>query len=456
MRKTSIFYSIKFTLLILLAWMLLLDEAVRLNMSRETAQDTAVVEEEKQEGSAVEAEGEGQVKLAAAAEEKTEPTTADMKPSAVTSASENIRVLLMTTGYQSYFHPEVTVQYDGKTITYTPSSPELLDAPVILSAQKGGIPVLSIERQQGNPSYEGSLEIKNTAQGLLLINELPLESYLEAVVPSEMPSSYEAEALKAQAVCARTYACRQMQEHRLEEYGADVDDSVSFQVYENIAPQESTTAAVNATKGQILCQNGEPIQAYYFSTSAGVTSTDEIWGAEQASAYLKAVECEFDQEMPWSSWTVEIPWDALAQRCGEYLSGMDAAGGDGSSGNLKSLEITRKNQSGAVTGLHVVTEAGSFDLTEEYSIREFLSPNGCEITEKDGTLTQGGTLLPSAYFTMEVSRGESIAITGRGFGHGVGMSQTAANEMAARGYYCSEILDYFFKDVEMRSMNDPE
>ena len=98
-----------------------------------------------------------------------------------------------------------------------------------------------------------------------------------------MPSGYEKEALKAQAVCARTYAWIHMQEHGLEEYGADVDDSVNYQVYQNIPPQESTTEAVQETNGQILCQNGEPVETYYFSTSAGVTSTDEIWGADAAA-----------------------------------------------------------------------------------------------------------------------------------------------------------------------------
>ena len=130
----------------------------------------------------------------------------------------------------------------------------------------------------------------------MLINEVPLETYLEAVVPSEMPASYEKEAFKAQAVCARTYAWKQMQEGRLKELGADVDDSVNFQVYQNIFPQKASSEAIHETQGKILCQNGEPIQAYYFSTSAEVTSTDEIWGAQQPAPYLKSVICRFETE----------------------------------------------------------------------------------------------------------------------------------------------------------------
>ena len=103
----------------------------------------------------------------------------------------------------------------------------------------------------------------------------------------------------AQAVCARTYAWKQMQGEGVSGYPADVDDSVSYQVYGNIQPQESTSEAVEETKGLILTREGEPIEAYYFSTSAGATSTDEIWGAEEAAPYLKSVVCEFDENSPW-------------------------------------------------------------------------------------------------------------------------------------------------------------
>lgn len=356
---------------------------------------------------------------------------------------ETIRVLLMDTGYQSYYHGEAVVSAAGETYAYTPDSPELSDGPVILEGGGQGICVTSISRQGQAPVYEGTLEIHAGDGGLLLINELPLETYLEGVVPSEMPSRYEAEALKAQAICARTYAWKQMQEEALSDYGADVDDSVNFQVYQNVPPQPETSAAVQETAGKVLTHDGELIEAYYFSTSAGATSTDEVWGAEETAAYLKSVPCSFDGEEPWSAWEVTLPWDMLEER---------ASGLPGCGGTLNSLAVMKKSEGGAAVELCVYTEAGVGILTTEYDIREFLAPTGLTVTEKDGTETEGGGLLPSAYFELTVLPEEALKISGGGYGHGVGMSQSAANAMAEEGYTCEEILQYFFRDVAVETV----
>ena len=339
--------------------------------------------------------------------------------------------------FQSYYHPMVTVAYNGREIRYEAEELQKQKTTIRIPAQKDGICIQSLKRQDGAPVYHGSMELIPDEQGILLVNELCLEEYLKGVVPSEMPSSYSLEALKAQAVCARTYAWKQIQEGRLTEYDADVDDSVSFQVYGNVRPQDSTTHAVEETKGQIICQNGEAIDAYYFSTSAGVTSTDEIWGAAKAASYLKSVPCKI-----W--WTgnrgaagpIEIPWENIEKRAEAYQDKKDA---------LTAITVNARNESGAVTDLTVSMKEDSFELKNEYEIRQFFSPEGCTITEKDGTETEGGKLLPSAYFELEMKKGESVKITGGGYGHGVGMSQTAANVMAEEGYDYRIILDYFFQ-----------
>ena len=122
----------------------------------------------------------------------------------------------------------------------------------VSSTQSGvGVMVKTLEKGGKTPAYEGVLEISKEDGSYKIINELSLETYLKYVVPSEMPSSYPKEALKAQAVCTRTYALRQIQEKRLEKYQADVDDTINFQVYAHISPQKTTTQAVKDTMGQI-------------------------------------------------------------------------------------------------------------------------------------------------------------------------------------------------------------
>lgn len=354
-----------------------------------------------------------------------------------------IRVLLTTTDFTSRYHSTVTVAYHGREITYEAEELKKSGITVRIPAQKDGIVIRSVNRQSGSPCYAGSLEIIPREEGILLVNELSLEKYLTAVVPSEMPASYAEEALKAQAVCARTYAWKQIQEHRLDGFEADVDDSVSFQVYGNVLPQTSSTEAVKETEGQILCKGGEPVEAYYFSTSAGITSTDEIWGVSETAPYLQSVPCLFDRDEPWSGWKTEIPWEQITAKSAEIT---------GKNGEIQEIRITTRNESGAVTGLEVLTETGDFTVRNEYEIRQFLAPMGCCIIEKDGTQITGGSLLPSAYFDLKYEKGQKVSIEGKGYGHGVGMSQTAANRMAEQGYDYREILDYFFRNVTIENL----
>ena len=419
MKKARFFYEMNYFLIVLLGWLLLFGKAIEINRGKTIGEKTT--------GEKTTKDSIGLVCIGvqnAKTEKMTEPF---------------IRVLLMDSSWNSYYHPSVTLQYHGEEHTYTSASSEFENEILHIDGGEEGIAVPSISRTQGTPVYYGILEIKKTPKGLLLINQLPLEKYLEGVIPSEMPASYQEQALMAQAVCARTYAICQIEEKGLEEYGADVDDSVNYQVYGNLQVDEKTSRAVRLTKGVIMCQNKKPVIAYYFSTSAGRTSTDEIWGADKGASYLKSVECNFDQNMPWSSWNVEIPWETLEDRL------FDLAG----SRILKGLQIVKKSESGAATKIEISTENGNRSLEGEYKIREFFSPEGLSVTEKDGSVVTGGGLLPSAYFDLNIKAGRSVEIIGKGYGHGVGMSQNGANEMAKKGYNWREILNYFFKNITL-------
>ena len=375
---------------------------------------------------------------------------------------ETIKVLLMTNGYSGYYHSSITLKaqgnyeiqgsvpgrlLDGETMELHPGSQQLEGGSMKFLPLEAGsrLQVLSLSRGQGNPAYQGALTVYQDEQGLRMVNELGLEEYLCAVVPSEMPASYPMEALKAQAVCARTYACVQMQGSRLESFGAQVDDSVSFQVYQNSGEVPESNQAVSETAGQILLSNAQPINAYYFSTSHGKTSTDEVWEASVPSGYLKSVECTYDAAEPWYQWSLTLSMEKLLENAKNLFPGVSS---------IEKMEIREMGEGEAVLELALYTDCGEKILHSEYDIRSLLAPSGIEITRQDGSVVKGTKLLPSAYFTLQENKTETgsitgYEITGGGYGHGVGMSQNGAKGMANAGKNYREILSYFYKDVEL-------
>lgn len=339
-----------------------------------------------------------------------------------TGAEEaTIRVLLMTSDYGGYFHETIDVH-------------ELED---------GQNQIMSIQRNNGNPIYPGELEIKETKQGYLIINKVSIEEYLKRVVPSEMPAGYEEEALKAQAVCARTYAYRQIRDKALEEYGADVDDSVSFQVYNNQELSERTNQAVENTTGEIMTYEGEPITAYFFSTSSGSTSTDEVWKDESAPC-LKSIVTEYDADMPWYRWHVQFSCEQL-----EYL--LEEAGYN--IGKIKEVKVTKRSQGGAAIACEFKGSIQTICIENELKIRQLLSPMGLKIVRQDDSVVSDFKILPSAYFTCspvyEGDRLTGFIFDGGGYGHGVGMSQNGANGMAKAGYNYKEILNHYYDGFQL-------
>lgn len=135
--------------------------------------------------------------------------------------------------------------------------------------------------------YRGEMEVVETKEGFVFINELPLEEYLYSVVPSEMPASYPMEALKAQAICARTYAYLHILSPGYPAWNAHVDDTTTYQVYHNVEEQENTTKAVQETQGMVLLSPDKMglAQTYYYSTSCGFGSDAHVWRTKYADQY---------------------------------------------------------------------------------------------------------------------------------------------------------------------------
>jgi len=341
--------------------------------------------------------------------------------------------------------------------------------------------VISIEKQQGIPSYRGKLEVELTQEGYLLRNELTIEEYLYAVVPSEMPASYGLEALKAQAVCARSYACKNIMANSLSAYGAHVDDSTAFQVYNNIAEQEMSTKAVDDTRGQIMLNGEELVEAYYFSTSCGTTTDAAIWGAGWNSNYIQGqfVEAEggknrfafqtpmelkneekfrsfitsrqdsdFDSSFPWYRWSIRFTREDMIRL-------LQAKGLYEAVGTPLSMQISRRGCGGVAEELQITGTQGTTVFEREYAIRAFLSPQGMQLFDKDGNSNTSLALLPSGYFIIDTLSDEenlSFQLTGGGFGHGAGMSQNAAKQMAEQGYLYADILKFFYNGIELSTL----
>ena len=390
---------------------------------------------------------------------------ADVKPDTQSDQTMNqaedkiIRVLIKTQDFAGDYHSSLTLVCNSNTKTEDGSrtfaagdtisldtGSDLFDGEGVVKLfpedENAGFTVTSMKRGQGTPTYEGKLEIYRSGEGMLLIDVLNLEIYLKYVVPSEMPSNYEVEALKAQSVCARTYAYKHMLDASLSDKHADVDDSVSYQVYNNISRQEVTDRAVNETAGQVMLCDGKPITAYFFSTSSGATSTNEVW-SESPEKYLQCVNSGgLESSEPWFRWNVTLPLDYLNRQIEKYAIG-----------TLKDIMILKKSSGGAVDEMKLVGSDGEKTLDSEYKIRQVLSTKGIPVKKQDGTTTTQMDLMPSAYFTCspvyDQNQVTGYYFEGGGYGHGVGMSQNGANHLAASGKNWQEILNYFYREIDV-------
>ena len=257
---------------------------------------------------------------------------------------------------------------------------------------EGCFSVLGLKRGYEDPVFEGSLTILRRKEGFLLINELPLESYIRKVIPSEMPSSYPLEALKAQAVCARTYAVKQMENPRMEEdIPADVDDSVSYQVY-NSQPENSTSCGLQLDQDLSL----EPVFAAFLSVKH---------------------EGDYEKDEPWYRWNVYFPVERLAE--------LAAENGYGEIGTVTELIPEKRESSGCLSALTIRGSAGNAEVDGEYAIRKFLNPSGLQVNLKNGKAAPELGMLPSAFFYLVPSyEGEKLLgyeLIGGGYGHGLGL-----------------------------------
>jgi stage II sporulation protein D len=274
----------------------------------------------------------------------------------------------------------------------------------------------------GKATFElrGQLEVHRTRAGLSVINEVSLENYVVGTLGGEMYASWEPAALQAQAVACRTYALYQMAKHLGQKF--DLGADVLSQRYLGVRGEsDSAWAAVRATTGVIIGYDGRPALAAFHSASGGRTaSAREVWG--EAIPYLKSVPVANEDDSPDTYWRVVISGQVLERALTQLGRGIGA---------VEDAKVVKRSASGRVGELRFRGNHGRATVTGR-ELRQVL----------------GGTTIKSTVFEVRWRDGELI-IAGSGNGHGVGMSQWAAQAMAEEGAGFADILGNFYPGTSL-------
>jgi len=265
----------------------------------------------------------------------------------------------------------------------------------------------------GYSAYLGKLSIWKGDGGLYLVNSLPLEDYVKGVVLAETARGWTQEALKAQAVIVRTFVLSRANSARRPEY--HVTSSVLHQVYKGLNSDPGVEYAVNSTMGEILSYNGKPIEAFYHSTSVGRTELPEnVFG--KAYPYLRSVEAS-GRLSPSAFWNKRLPLSEVASARGVKT--------------LTGIKVGTMTSTGRVGDVILITSDGEQTIKAN-DLRKLI----------------GWDKLPSTDFSVYVENEEAV-FDGKGWGHGVGLCQWTALEMALDGKSYKEILAHFYPGAEI-------
>ncbi|WP_164914362.1 SpoIID/LytB domain-containing protein [Aminipila luticellarii] len=344
----------------------------------------------------------------------------------------------------------------------------------------------------GSSQYRGGILFNSTSGKLTIINLLPVEEYLYGVINAELSKSYPEEALKAQAVAARSYAVCNLGNHK--SYGFDLCATTHCQVYKGYTDEyPETVHAVDATRGETIQYNGETVNAFFYKNSGGYTQdSQDVWGGNVG--YLKAVKDEYS---PAYSWSQSFTFAELSSKLAS--AGYNV-------GNVTTVSITKRNQSGAVETLQFTGTGGTAVLQKD-KIRSVLGSSlikstmfsmgeaetvqpsedktstaygfskginrAAELPETIYAVNKNGAASPIAVKdvyvhngkttklqqqasggsqisnTLESVSGGNVTFTGLGYGHGVGMPQDSAVEMAKKGFTYEDILKYYYTDISI-------
>ena len=285
------------------------------------------------------------------------------------------------------------------------------------------VPLKDLQSTIDGKKYYGGMRIDKVKNSLTVINLAPLEEYLRGVVCKEMSPSYPLEALKAQAVAARSFSMKNRKKHEHE--GFDLCATTHCQMYVGVENFPSVDEAIDSTHGEVLTFQDKIAETNFHADSGGMTeNVSDVWGGG-AMAYLVPVKELVQLTAPW---TRNFSVKDFSSRFGEGF-------GDVKSINLSALSIGKSASDR--------TSSGRVKSVEIVGTKKTLSVSGVDMRRKFS--------LPSTLFDVKLSGGE-VVFTGYGSGHGVGMSQKGAKAFAENGWMYEKILAHYYSGTKLKKL----
>ena len=280
----------------------------------------------------------------------------------------------------------------------------------------------------GDKRYSGIINIIIKDPKIYVVNKIGIEEYLSSVVGAEMPHKWPLEALKAQAIASRTYALKKKGNAMF-----DIDSTQKDQVYKGLESRTlKTQRAVRATRSLVMTYNNKLINALFHSSSAGQTeNSEDVWSNKYA--YLRSVK-DFDRKNPKLIWRKSFSKNNLKNLFPLI-------------GEIEKIKVLKKTSTGRIKTLEIIGEKGS----KEISGKDFRGK-----LKLNSTLFNYSFVVPDLNESINLNINSEdtskpyLLISGKGSGHGVGMSQWGAKYMAAKGSDAYLILKHFYKGVQIK------
>ncbi len=356
-------------------------------------------------------------------QEEVQPASSSLKK----TPAKTVRVLILENSKSAYikhsgrvniYTQDKSKKYkisQGGTVSVKPHKNGQVQVGTLIAKQAVFIePVGGATLELAKNKYTGIFKVVPGTNTFTIIELTPLEDYLYGVLPYEMHHTWALEALKAQAVAARTYTLKSIEKKAEEPF--DLYNDVRSQVYRGSAQvYDSVKKAVDGTRGQVLSYKGELFYTYYHGNCGGGTDHVEIWNEKAPHIKpLAGASCKFDSHSKSFNFTQDI-----ARSTAEKF-----AKSKGLKGGLKSIKVSKKTSTGRANMLTLKSSSGS----KQVRCAEFRAATGirsCKLTK----ITVGAT---------------KVHLEGYGYGHGIGMCQDGAHGMAKKNYNYKQILKQYY------------